>query len=72
VTAFSLNWLPRWCPFCGNHTIIGHGQRRKQAHDEVHDVIRVRRGRCLARHRVHEIVVGLVLGVLTGVLLVRL
>jgi hypothetical protein len=31
---------------CGNETIIGHGQRRKQAHDQVHDVICIRRGRC--------------------------
>jgi Domain of unknown function (DUF6431) len=38
--------LPRRCPLCGNQTIIGHGQRSKQAHDQVHDVIYVRRGLC--------------------------
>jgi hypothetical protein len=27
-------------------TIIGHGRRRKQAHDERHDWIETRRGRC--------------------------
>jgi len=46
VTAFSLRMLPRRCPLCGNQTIIGHGQRRKQAHDQVHDVICIRRGLC--------------------------
>ena len=38
--------LPRRCPICGWNTIIGHGRRRKQAHDERHDWIWVRRGRC--------------------------
>jgi len=38
--------LPRRCPTCGRDTIIGHGRRRKQAHDERHDWIWVRRGRC--------------------------
>jgi hypothetical protein len=33
VTAIPLRLLPRRCPLCGNHTIIGHGRRRKQAHD---------------------------------------
>jgi hypothetical protein len=47
VTAVPLCLLPRRCPLCGNQTIIGHGQRRKQAHDQVHDVIGIRRGRCL-------------------------
>ena len=46
MTTFSLDLLPRWCPLCGNRTIVGHGQRRKQAHDDVHEVIRIRRGRC--------------------------
>jgi hypothetical protein len=31
--------LPRRCPLCGNDTIIGHGRRRKQAHDQQHDWI---------------------------------
>ena len=51
VTTFPLKLLPRQCPLCGNRTIIGHGQRRKQAHDEVHDVIRIRRGRCPPCHK---------------------
>ena len=46
MTTFPLELLPRRCPLCGNQTIIGHGQRRKQAHDQVHGVIRIRRGRC--------------------------
>ncbi len=29
-------------------SIIGHGRRSKQAHDEHHDWIRIRRGRCLS------------------------
>jgi hypothetical protein len=33
VHAFPLALLPRRCPRCGRHTIIGHGQRRKQAHE---------------------------------------
>src|SRR6266481_3018221 len=44
--AFPLALLPRRCPRCGFDTIIGHGQRRKQAHDEHHDWIWVRRGLC--------------------------
>jgi hypothetical protein len=39
--AFPLALLPRRCPRCGCDTIIGHGQRRKQAHDEHHDWISV-------------------------------
>jgi hypothetical protein len=46
VKAFPLALLPRRCPRCGEQTIIGHGQRRKQAHDESHDWIWVRRGLC--------------------------
>ena len=46
VTAFPLRLLPRRCPLCGDDTIIGHGQRRKQAHDQRHDWIWVRRGLC--------------------------
>ena len=44
--AFPLELLPRRCPLCGDDTIIGHGQRRKQAHDQCHDWIWVRRGIC--------------------------
>lgn len=46
VIAFPLCLLPRRCPVCGNQTIIGHGRRRKQAHDRHHDRIWIRRGRC--------------------------
>jgi Domain of unknown function (DUF6431) len=46
VRAFPLQLLPRRCPLCGDNTIIGHGQRRKQAHDSCHDWIWVRRGIC--------------------------
>jgi Domain of unknown function (DUF6431) len=41
-----LELLPRRCPVCGNSTIIGHGRRRRQAHDERHECIWVRRGKC--------------------------
>jgi hypothetical protein len=37
----------RRCPVCEQETIIGHGRRRKQAHDEHHDWIGIRRGRCV-------------------------
>ena len=36
----------RRCPICLRDSIIGHGRRRKQAHDENHDWIQIRRGRC--------------------------
>ena len=36
----------RRCPNCGNDSIIGHGLRRKQAHDEHHGWIEIRRGYC--------------------------
>src|SRR6266700_4684342 len=36
----------RRCPVCERDSIIGHGCRRKQAHDEHHDWIGIRRGRC--------------------------
>ncbi len=36
----------RRCPICERDSIIGHGRRRKQAHDEHHDWIGIRRGRC--------------------------
>jgi len=36
----------RRCPFCERDSIIGHGRRRKQAHDEHHDWIWIHRGRC--------------------------
>jgi hypothetical protein len=46
LTTIPLQLLPRRCPLCGEVTIIGHGQRRKQAHDQCHDWIWVRRGIC--------------------------
>lgn len=36
----------RRCPKCFRDSIIGHGRRRKQAHDESHDWIKTRRGIC--------------------------
>jgi hypothetical protein len=36
----------RCCPKCLCDSIIGHGRRRKQAHDENHDWIKIRRGIC--------------------------
>lgn len=41
-----LSLLPRRCPVCGDRTIIGHGRRLRQAHDDHHDLIWVRRGIC--------------------------
>ena len=41
-----LDLLPRWCPVCEDHTIIGHGRRLRQAHDDRHESIWVRRGFC--------------------------
>ena len=37
----------RRCPVCDQDSIIGHGRRRKQAHDAYHDWIGLRRGLCL-------------------------
>jgi Domain of unknown function (DUF6431) len=36
----------RRCPICERDSIVGHGWRRKQAHDEKHDWIPIRRGLC--------------------------
>ena len=36
----------RQCPVCLQDSIVGHGRRRKQAHDEDHDWIGIRRGVC--------------------------
>jgi len=38
--------IVRKCPICVCDSIIGHGRRRKQAHDEDHDWIPIRRGLC--------------------------
>ena len=42
----SAECIPRKCPECSSDSIIGHGRRRKQAHDEDHDWISIRRGLC--------------------------
>ena len=39
-------YLLRECPHCRDQSIVGHGRRRKQAHDENHDWICIRRGIC--------------------------
>jgi hypothetical protein len=41
-----LDLLPRLCPLCQDDTIVGHGRRLRQAHDDQHDRIWVRRGIC--------------------------
>ena len=38
--------LPRRCPVCRNDTIIGHGRRLRQSHDDQRESIWVRRGIC--------------------------
>jgi len=42
----SAEGIPRKCPECSNDSVIGHGRRSKQAHDENHDWIGIRRGLC--------------------------
>jgi len=46
VTSIDLHQMPRWCPVCCQASIIGHGQRRRPAHDGQQDWIWVRRGLC--------------------------
>jgi len=46
VIEIPISLLPRRCPFCVNRTIIGHGKRLNQAHDESHARIWIRRGLC--------------------------
>ena len=36
----------RRCPVCLLDSVVGHGRRHKQAHDEHHDWIEIRRGVC--------------------------
>ena len=38
--------IPRHCPICDRDSIVGHGRRNKQAHDEDHVRIDIRRGHC--------------------------
>jgi hypothetical protein len=51
VTEIPLELLPRRCPFCGERTIIGYGQRFKPAHDARHQQIWIRRGLCRPCHQ---------------------
>jgi len=48
--AVGAEYLARRCPRCLCDWIIGHGRRRKQAHDESHDWIPIRRGLCNLCH----------------------
>ena len=41
-----LELLPRHCPVCHRDTIIGHGRRSRQAHDDRQQSMWVRRGLC--------------------------
>jgi Domain of unknown function (DUF6431) len=41
-----MNVLPRLCPLCRDDTIVGHGRRLRQAHDDQHERMWVRRGVC--------------------------
>jgi hypothetical protein len=43
---YDAEWLPRQCPGCEVAAVIGHGRRWRQAHDDRHDRIRIRRGFC--------------------------
>ena len=36
----------RLCPVCQARSVIGHGWRKRQAHDAEHSWIRIRRGIC--------------------------
>jgi hypothetical protein len=38
--------IVRRCPICEQDSVVGHGCRRKQAHDEHHDWIGIRRDLC--------------------------
>jgi hypothetical protein len=54
VTRIDLQQMPRRCPLCKQASIIGHGKRRKQAHDEQQDWIWVRRGLCRMCGNLHH------------------
>jgi len=41
-----LDRLPRRCPVCKTATIIGRGRRLRQAHDDGHERLWIRRGIC--------------------------
>ena len=38
--------IVRRCPLCSRDSVVGHGWRQKQSHDEHHDWITIRRGIC--------------------------
>ena len=38
--------IVRRCPVCLQDSVVGHGRRQKQAHDQHHDWIKIRRGLC--------------------------
>jgi len=42
--------IVRRCPICLQDSVMGHGRRQKQAHDEHHDWIKIRRGVCNLCH----------------------
>lgn len=46
AAVIGLDQIPRRCPVCLSDSISGHGLRDKQAHDESHDWIIIRRGFC--------------------------
>jgi len=46
VTEIPIELLPRSGPLCGGQTIIGHGRRLKQAHDQWRVQVWIRRGIC--------------------------
>lgn len=46
LITFPLDLLPRRCPMCRNDTIIGHGRRLRQSHDDRRECVWVRRGVC--------------------------
>ena len=50
-----LELLPRRCPLCRSHTIIGHGRRLRQAHDDSHEQVWIRRGICRTCHKTFTI-----------------
>jgi hypothetical protein len=47
--------LPRQCPVCREATIIGHGRRLRQSHDDRRESIWVRRGVCRSCERTFTI-----------------
>ena len=49
------DWLPRQCPVCQMMTIVGHGRRSRQAHDETQAGVVVRRGICRPCHKTYTV-----------------